>query len=75
MHFDYDDAHLESENLTKDFGLVVGSISTPNGPFTSKSIATPSDFDEEAKIAWEVLKVQLILNKKAWVPHRRLFLL
>jgi hypothetical protein len=70
MHevFDYDDVHLELENLTKDFGLVVGSISTPHGPFTFESIATPNDFDEEAKIAWEVLKAQLILNQKAWVP-------
>jgi hypothetical protein len=66
MHegFDYDDAHLESGNLTKDFGLLVGSISTLNGPFTFESIATPDDFDEKAKNAWEVLKAQFILNKK-----------
>jgi hypothetical protein len=65
MHegFDYDDVRLESENLIKDSRLVVGLISTLSGPFTSKSIATPSDFDEEAKITWEVLKVQLILNQ------------
>jgi hypothetical protein len=42
MHevFDYDDVHLELENLTKDSGLIVGSISTPHGPFTFESIAT-----------------------------------
>ncbi len=65
---------MESGNLTKDSRLVVGLILTLSGPFTFESITTPSDFDEEAKIAWEVLKVQLILNKKTWVPHRRLFL-
>jgi hypothetical protein len=65
MHerFDCDDAHLRSKNLVEDSGLVVGSILTPNGPSTSKSIATPSDLYGEAKIAWEVLKVQLILRK------------
>jgi hypothetical protein len=29
----------------------------------------------KAKIAWEVLKVQLTLNQQAWVPHHKLFLL
>jgi len=35
MHegFDCDDAHLELGNLIEDFGLVVGSILTPSGPF------------------------------------------
>jgi hypothetical protein len=28
----------------------------------------------EIKFAWEVLKIQFILNTKAWVPHRKLFL-
>jgi hypothetical protein len=51
MHevFDYDDAHLESENLTKDYGLVVGSISTPRGPFTSECIATLNDLMQKQK--------------------------
>ncbi len=50
MHegFDCDDAHLESWNLVEDFGLVVGFISMPSGPFASKSIVTPSKLDEEA---------------------------
>jgi hypothetical protein len=35
MHegFDNDDAHLELRNLVEDFGLVIGLISTPSGPF------------------------------------------
>jgi hypothetical protein len=59
---DYDDVHLELVNLSTDFGLVVGLILTPSGPFASKSIATPSDFYEEVEIALEVFKVQFILN-------------
>jgi hypothetical protein len=34
----------------------------------------PSVLNEETKIAWEVLKVQLILNQKAWVLHHELLL-
>jgi hypothetical protein len=44
----------------------------PSGPSACESIATPSDLDEEGKIAWEVLKVQLILNLRRWVPHNML---
>ncbi len=64
MHegFDCDDAHLELENLVEDFGPVVGSILTPNQPSASKNIATPSDLYGETKFAWDVLKLQLILN-------------
>jgi hypothetical protein len=64
MHedFDCDVAHLKSRNLAEDLGPLVGSISTLSGPSTSKSIATLSDLDEETKIAWEVLKAQLIFN-------------
>jgi hypothetical protein len=36
----------------------------PSQPSASKSIALPNDLDEKIEIAWEVLKVQLILNKK-----------
>jgi hypothetical protein len=52
MHegFDCDDVHLKSGNLVKDFGLVIGLILMPIGPFTSKNIATPSDLDEEIEI-------------------------
>jgi len=68
MHegFDCDDAHLKSENLVEDFGLVLVSILTPNGPSTFESIAMPGDLYGEAKIVWEV---QLILNLKTWVLH------
>jgi hypothetical protein len=71
MHegFNCHGVHLESGNLTKDSRSIVGSISTPIEPFASKYITTPSDLNEEIEITWEVLKVQLILNQKAWVPH------
>jgi hypothetical protein len=67
MHegFDCDEVHLELKNLVEDYGPI-GLTLTPSGPFASKSIAMPSDLYEEAKIAWEVLKVQHILNKNAW---------
>jgi hypothetical protein len=75
MHecFECDDAHLKSRNLAKDSSLIVGWISTPSGPSTFESIVmcSPSDLDEETKIALEVLKVQLILNKKTWVLHHK----
>jgi hypothetical protein len=66
MHdsFDCDDVHVVLRNLTKDFGLVFNSILMPSWPSTFKSIALPNDLDEKIEIAWEVLKVQLILNKK-----------
>jgi hypothetical protein len=75
MHdgFDYDDAHLELRNLIKGFGPIVGLILMPNGPSTFESIAMPNDLVEEAKIAWEVLKAQFILNKKTWVRDCKLF--
>jgi hypothetical protein len=48
MHegFDCDDVHLELRNLVKDYGLIVGLISTPNGLFTFESIPMPSDLNE-----------------------------
>jgi hypothetical protein len=75
MHegFDCNDVHLESKNLTGDFRQVVGLIST-SGPSAFESIATLSDLYEEVKITWEVLKAQLIMNKKARVPHHKLSL-
>jgi hypothetical protein len=72
--FDYHDSHLESKNLVEDFGSIVGSILMPSGPSAFESITTPNDLDEEAKIAWEVLKAQFILNKKGWVFHHKLSL-
>jgi hypothetical protein len=53
---------LDLENLVEDSRLVVGLILVPIEPSACEAIATPSDLDEEGKIAWEVLKVQLILN-------------
>jgi hypothetical protein len=65
--FDFDDFHLESKNLVEDFGPIAGLISMQNGPFAFENITMPNDLDEEAKIALEVLKAQLILNQKTWV--------
>jgi hypothetical protein len=41
MHegFDCDGVHLESRNLVKDYGPIIGSISTPNGPFAYENNA------------------------------------
>ncbi len=64
---------MDLENLVEDSRLLVGWISMLRGPSACENIATPSDLDEEAKIAWEVLKVQLILNLKTWVLHHMLF--
>jgi hypothetical protein len=76
MHegFDCDGVHLESRNLTKDSRSIVGLISMPIEPFAPKNNVTPNDLNEETKITPEVLKVQFILNQKAWVPHHRLSL-
>ncbi len=65
MHddFDRDDVHVELSKLAQDFGLLVSWILTSSRPFASKSIAMPNDLDEELKIAWEVLKAQLMLKK------------
>jgi hypothetical protein len=41
---------------------MVGSISVPSGPFNFESIITSSNLDVEAKIGWEILKIQLTLN-------------
>jgi hypothetical protein len=75
MHdgFDCDDVHMELGNLVEDYRLVVSSILIPSWPYASKSIAMPNDLDEEIEIAWEVFQAQLILNKKTWVLHYRLF--
>ncbi len=43
--------------------------------YASESIEARNNLDVETKIAWEVLKAQLNLNKQAWVPHHRLSLL
>jgi len=61
-------------NLAKVLGLMVGSILMPNRPFTFERIVSLNNLDVETKIAWEVLKIQLILSKKAWIFHCMLFL-
>jgi hypothetical protein len=69
---DFNDVHLESRNLGKYSRPIVGLILILNEPSTSKSITMPNDLDEEAEIAWEVLRVQCILNQKTLVPHHKL---
>jgi len=59
---------LGSDEVSK---LVVGSISTPSTPTPSKSIPTPSTSNPEIEITWELLKVQLGLNQKAWIFHSK----
>jgi len=44
--------------------LVVGSISTP-------STTTPSTSNPEIETTWELLKVQLGPNQKAWIFHSK----
>jgi hypothetical protein len=75
MHdsFDCDDVHVQLGNLVEDSMLVISSILMPSRPCAFKSIAMPNDLDEEIEITWEVLKPQLIANKKRWVLHYRLF--
>jgi hypothetical protein len=75
MHdsFDFDDVHMELGNLAEDFRLVICSILMPSQPFASKSITMPNDLNEEIKITWEVLKLQLILYKKTRVFHYNFF--
>jgi hypothetical protein len=53
--------------------LVIVSISTPYAPNSSdsESIATPNILDLELEAPWELLKIQLTLQQKAWVPHNR----
>jgi hypothetical protein len=66
--FDCDDVRVELRNLVEDFGLVVNSIFIPSQPSASKSVGMPNDLDEKIEIAWEVLKGQLIVNKKNMGP-------
>jgi len=75
MHdnFDCDEIHVELGNLVEDFGPIVSSILMPSWPSASKNIAMPNDLDEEIEITWEVLKGQLIMNKKHWSLPIRCF--
>jgi hypothetical protein len=59
---------LGSNEVSK---LMVGSISTPSTPTPCKSIATPSTSNPKIETTWELLKVQLGLNQKAWILHSK----
>jgi hypothetical protein len=69
--FGLDDLELGSFKNIKP--LVVISISTSNVPFSFgfENIATLTILDLEVKVAWELLKIQLTLQQKAWVPRNR----
>jgi hypothetical protein len=51
--------------------LLVGSISTPSTPTHFASIATPSTSNLEAKVAWDLLKVQFSFNQKVGILHSK----
>ncbi len=55
--------------------LVVVSISTPSVPssFGLENITTQRILDLEMEDAWELIKIQLTLQQKAWVFHSRFF--
>ncbi len=59
--------------LFEDTRLTIGSISTPSPPFSFETIVFLSILALEANFAWELLKIQLTLNSKAWVLHCKLF--
>jgi hypothetical protein len=62
LDYDYDGHNDLDMGSFVDIRLVVGSISTPNAPSSSKSIAIESVLDPEIEIAWELLKTELTLN-------------
>jgi hypothetical protein len=72
MHNSFDCDDVQLKNLVEDSTLIVSSILMPSRPCAFKSIAMPNDLDEEIKIAWEVLKPQLIAIKKH-VFHYKFF--
>jgi len=54
---------------------IVISISTPSAPssYGLESITTYIILDLEMEDAWELIKIQLTLQQKAWVLHSRFF--
>jgi hypothetical protein len=72
--FDDDGVNEVALGSNEVLGLVVGLISTPSTPTLSESIETPIMSNPKAEVVWELLKAQLGLNQKAWIPHNRTFL-
>jgi hypothetical protein len=69
--FDNDGANemtLGSNEVLRPMAI---SISTPSAPTPFESIITPNTSNLETEVAWELLKVQLNLNQKAWIPHNK----
>lgn len=55
--FDYEGGNDFVLGLLNDLGPMASSISMPTAPTPSKSFATPSNLDLDAKdVAWELLK-------------------
>jgi hypothetical protein len=69
--FDDDGANEMTLGSNEVSRPVVGSISTPNAPTPSESITTLNTSNPKVKAAWELLKIQLSFNQKAWIPHSR----
>jgi hypothetical protein len=69
--FDDDGVNEMALGLDEVLGLVVGLISTSSAPTPFENIATPSTSNLEVEATRELLKVQLNLNQKAWIPHSR----
>jgi hypothetical protein len=67
LNYDYDDLDDSKMSSFEDTWPVVGSISTPNASFSFENITIPRILDLETEAAWEPLKIQLTLNRKAWI--------
>jgi hypothetical protein len=69
IDYDYDGLDDMEVGSFEDIKPMVGSISTLNAPSGSKNITILDILDIETKVAWKLLKTQLTLNWKAWVPY------
>jgi hypothetical protein len=67
LNYDYDDLDDSKTSSFEDTWPVVGSISTPNASFSFENTTIPRILDLETEAAWEPLKLQLTLNRKAWI--------
>jgi hypothetical protein len=69
IDYDYDGLDDMEMGSFEDIRPVVGSISTVNAPSSSKNITILDILEIETKVARELLKTQLTLDRKAWVPY------
>ncbi len=73
LDYDYDDLYDLEPGSFEGTRRMVGFVSTPNAQFGFESIITLSILDLKTKVAWELFKIQLTLNGKAWVLHYKFF--